>query len=97
MRYPPLLNKYITIQLNLQFTDFPFIGIFFILGAVFIERQDLVDNDLGFVGVVDYDVDEGFGFKDALDDPAVDRAAIDAGGEDESEDEDSHREREQLD
>ncbi|KAI4254773.1 MAG: hypothetical protein L6R42_007047 [Xanthoria sp. 1 TBL-2021] len=61
------------------------------------EGQDFADNDLGFLSGVDDDMDEVFGLGDALDDPAGDHAAIDAGGVDEREHEDSHRERKQLD
>lgn len=49
------------------------------------------------MGRVDDDVDEGFGFGDALDDPARDGTAVNAGREHERQDEDGHGEREQLD
>lgn len=92
-----LLDKHMPVQLDLEFTDFHLVGVFLVLGAVFVEGEDLADDDLGLVGGVDDDVDERFGFGDALDDPARDGAAVDAGREHERQDEDGHGEREQLD
>ena len=97
VRHAALLDKHMPVELDLEFADLRLVGVFFVLGAVFIEGKDLADDDLGLVGGVDDDVDEGFGFGDALDDPARDGAAVDAGREHERQDEDSHGEREQLD
>ena len=96
VRHAALLDKHMPVQLDLQFTDFRFIRVLLVLGAVFIQGEDLADDDLGLVGGIDDDVDQGFGFGDALDDPARDGAAVDAGREHERQDEDGHGEREQL-
>lgn len=96
VRHVALLDKHMPVELDLEFSDLRFVRVFLILGAVFIQGEDLADDDLGFVGGVDDDVDEGFGFGDALDDPARDGAAVHAGREDEGQDEDGHGEREKL-